>query len=124
MGFFGLYCFGGIGWLACVDVGYFGECIDACYVGGMRRLVICFLGLLCGEIAVGGVKNLVLKLMVVVLLVFGYYELMNVFDIIDVLVMVNLLDVMGVCSVWLEFGFVELDVFVELWLEVFYELVE
>ena len=62
----------------------------------MRRLAIRPTGPLRGEVAVGGAKNSVLKLMAAALLAPGRYELTNVPDITDVPVMANLLEAMGV----------------------------
>jgi len=56
---------------------------------------VCGVGFFVGEVCVVGVKNSVLKFMVVVLLVVGCMMLYWVFDIVDVVIMVELLRCLG-----------------------------
>jgi UDP-N-acetylglucosamine 1-carboxyvinyltransferase len=93
-------------------------------LGAMQRLAIRSSGPLCGEVAIGGAKNSMLKLMAATLLAPGHYELSNVPDISDVPVMAALLGAMGVRVERPEPDVLSIDVPDEVRPEAPYELAE
>jgi UDP-N-acetylglucosamine 1-carboxyvinyltransferase len=90
----------------------------------VQRLAIRSRGPLAGEVAVGGAKNSVLKLMAASLLAPGHYELTNVPAISDVPVMAELLAAMGVRTSRPEPDVLALDVPTDVWPAAPYELAE